>query len=571
MKTKMKSRHMFVLAMAVACVAAIPASRSLGAFGVPPVATAPAIKDGRIPEPSDDKEAAALKNIRDIYKDEYAKKSSEDKHLLAEKLLEESKAAAGDPASQFVLLREARDLGVAAGEVDLAMRASKAMGETFAVDAFETNNKTLAALRPVLKTPDVLVEAYNAAVENAVEAAEKEQFDAATHAADLASLFASAAKSTAKSTEALGLKQAIAAQSKAYDDYKLGLETLKKTKLATAIADANQSIGLYTALYLKQWTDGLKLIAKGNSSTWAPIAEADLKNPSASAEMTAVADQWWDLAGKEGGHRYRLLERAEYWYNLALADADGVNKTKIEKRLEQIAAGKPTYMGGATEAAKSVLPTTLELAKLKDVLKQYQAGDQSKQAAVVSQFSAIEARLNTDLKDPKTSTVPPAEFFARLKADIDLRKLMEDNGAANLVTASLAHPMADMMLNYTLGAHSKDDLAERMMGFEKIFADQMADKTYKTKFDGTLYSALRTYVDNNPNTYTTAASKIALADGLKQKGVKTAAVDRFRAQVPNSGTVLGQPPAQPTPKPPAGRGGATGGATGGTTPPKPGG
>jgi len=59
-------------------------------------------------------EAAALeeaeKLVRDLFKDEYAKKSLPAKQALAKKLRDQSAEVKDAPATRYVLLREAADL-----------------------------------------------------------------------------------------------------------------------------------------------------------------------------------------------------------------------------------------------------------------------------------------------------------------------------------------------------------------------------------------------------------------------------------------------------------------------------
>jgi hypothetical protein len=61
------------------------------------------------------KEAEAV--VRDLFKDDYAKKTPAERGILARKLLKLAKETKDDPVGRFVLLTEAMELGVLAGEV----------------------------------------------------------------------------------------------------------------------------------------------------------------------------------------------------------------------------------------------------------------------------------------------------------------------------------------------------------------------------------------------------------------------------------------------------------------------
>src|SRR5262249_28948818 len=65
-------------------------------------------------------------------------------------------------------------------------------------------------------------------------------------------------------------------------------------------------------------------------------------NPKGTKAQVAIGDAWWDLADKEKDPtRLSLQRRAAHWYEQAIPDLTGLNKVRIEKRIDEVAARAP--------------------------------------------------------------------------------------------------------------------------------------------------------------------------------------------------------------------------------------
>src|SRR5262249_42569303 len=107
-------------------------------------------------------------------------------------------------------------------------------------------------------------------------------------------------------------------------------------------AEANAEVGRYYALLKGNWKKGLPLLLKGKDEALQALAKKDLANPKASKAQVAVGDAWWDLADKEQDPaKLNLQRRAAHWYETALPDLAGLNKVRVEKRLQEVAARAP--------------------------------------------------------------------------------------------------------------------------------------------------------------------------------------------------------------------------------------
>src|SRR6187549_3616494 len=85
-------------------------------------------------EPDANAQKETLKQIKDLFKDEYARKGAADQAALAQKLLQKGIETNDDLPSKFVLLKEAREVAAASGDADTAMRAAGETAKAFAVD-----------------------------------------------------------------------------------------------------------------------------------------------------------------------------------------------------------------------------------------------------------------------------------------------------------------------------------------------------------------------------------------------------------------------------------------------------
>ena len=115
----------------------------------------------------------ALKVIRDLFKQEYAKRDVESRRELAANLLEQADTTHDSPVTRFVLLEEARGVAASVGDVETAMAAARKTAESFKVAPFETEEAALKAARKSVRRPDqaaTLADAYLELARSAIEA-----------------------------------------------------------------------------------------------------------------------------------------------------------------------------------------------------------------------------------------------------------------------------------------------------------------------------------------------------------------------------------------------------------------
>src|ERR1700687_1091611 len=108
-------------------------------------------KKSLVPDGSSQKDAERL--IREIFKDDYAKRSQPDRVALARKLLEQASQTNDSPASHYVLLREARDLASQGGDLDSALKAIDQIAAGYDGETVSMRGSVLAVAAKSAKSP----------------------------------------------------------------------------------------------------------------------------------------------------------------------------------------------------------------------------------------------------------------------------------------------------------------------------------------------------------------------------------------------------------------------------------
>lgn len=471
----------------------------------------------RIPVPTTQAAQEAEKLVKDVYKDEYAKRGPEERKALAARLLEDGRNNKADPASQYVLLREARDAAAQVGDVEVALDAITEMGKVFVIDVPEAKLATLNTIRGSARG-----EAQAAAAEATLalldEASAADNFDVAAKAADLSLGFATAAKDMSLVTEIQARKLDIKAQITAYMAMKIGADKLKKDPKDP---QANADVGSYLAFYKGDWDKGLPLLANGNDPMVVAAAKADLAAPVDDLGMSKVGDLWFDLASARPLMRNRIMVRAEFWYNLVAPTAEGLLQTKVQKRLDQIAALKSTTTGNLSEATRKALPTPAEIKQLKELYAEHNPGSQ--------QLYRLKETLLRRLQ-PNGVFGSDADFFARCKADMQLRKIFLQNGD----NAYVFQPLIQSFDSFAQTSKTKEEYASRLVAFDRF--NQTEKAVDQMTFDNIVYASVRNFVIRNVGLFPTQAARLQFCAMLKAKGVKSPGLERYKTYLERSRT-----------------------------------
>ncbi len=284
----------------------------------------------RAPEPDEAAQKDRLKLVRDLFKDEYARRTPADQKALARRLLEKGLETKDDAPTRYVLLKESRDLGAAAGDVETCLEACDRLGESFTVDVVAMKSGILSKLAPAARDAEsqrLLARGFLAV---AVDAVRSDSYAAALAAAGKAEAAAKAAQDVGLLARAQEVKKDLGVLK---DDY-----TKIKGLLEKGEAGEPEAVGRYLCFVKDDWDGGLMALMRAKGSPLSALAEMDLGDPKEADKEVAVGDGWWDLAQKEkvAWKKKRQLGRARLWYERALSVATGLTQVRLQKRVAEI-------------------------------------------------------------------------------------------------------------------------------------------------------------------------------------------------------------------------------------------
>jgi hypothetical protein len=288
-----------------------------------------------VPEPAKQKESEAI--IRDIFKDEYARRSPAERISLARTLIKEAARTKDDPASKFVLLRQAKDLAVEGGDFTLALHAWDELAQTFAGDFTADRISVLTAAAKGAKSVEDFQRLARWNLDLAETALGGEQLEVAEKALDQALASAKKGKDMPAVAKAEARLKDLAALRAWKERVARAREALAKNPEDPA---ANLALGQNLCMVQGNWEAGLKHLVKGDDPGLKTLATRDLARPLEPQEQLSLGDGWWDRAEKEmGSIRTGARARAVYWYEHAFGKLTGLHRARALKRLQE--SGSP--------------------------------------------------------------------------------------------------------------------------------------------------------------------------------------------------------------------------------------
>lgn len=290
-------------------------------------------KSPRTPVPSKPDQEKARKLVRDLFKNEYAKKSPADMKALSAKLWAQAHETKDDPNSRFVLFQEARDLAVRGNDLPAALKVVEDMSAVFDVNESIERIAVLDMAAGVSTSVNgkVVAETAQNIYEELLAQEDFVNAGKALKAAQVAAgklTFPTLAKTLAEREKELASVRDEAEKAKA------ALAALKNSPDNKA---ACLTAGTYLCLRRSAWDQGLPLLAKSGEARLAAAAVKELKRPDNATDQLSVADEWWDVAdASTEPDKTKLKQHAADWYQQALPGLTGLAKTKVEQRLKSV-------------------------------------------------------------------------------------------------------------------------------------------------------------------------------------------------------------------------------------------
>lgn len=289
------------------------------------------------PIPDKAAHARSLALIEDIFKEDFQNaKTPEAKSKLAGLLLQQGRESKDDASNRYVLYIEALGMAAHGGDAALTLQAIEEINRDYIIDAPDLKARSLAIVAQNVPTKEAgkdLVDLLQPLVSEAIEA---DNYEAARKLAEVVEVAARKSKVVALVTAAKKRQDEIVALHKSFSKQQAFLDRIKKDP---ADAEANLELGRYFALYKGRWERGLQHLAKGNDELLSGLAKADLNDPKDTKDQLILADRYWETSNKEKDPaQLQLQRRAMHWYEKALSNLAGLNRTKALKRIDIVSA-----------------------------------------------------------------------------------------------------------------------------------------------------------------------------------------------------------------------------------------
>jgi hypothetical protein len=319
--------------------------------------------DTREATPSEEARREAFARVREIYGSDLAAANTPTrKSDLAVELSRQADETT-NPIDKWVLLTESLRLATDAGDAATAIPLIERIGAEYAVDRCATRLEALSRLVPKATSGQAAEVARHC-----LDFAWEREAASDTELAGRAVLLASAAAKKAKNSDLMAEVSRLAQKQKERQKVDKEIQPLL-SKLAESPDDADLCLELGELLCFRasRWAEGLPLLQKGSDRQLAAIARLELSPPESPADHVRVGDAWWEWAeSQRGATRTAAQAVAARHYSSALNQAEGLERARLEKRINAVAA----ISGGTGETAPlAMLPEVEVVGALNGVSK----------------------------------------------------------------------------------------------------------------------------------------------------------------------------------------------------------
>ncbi|MDA1015901.1 MAG: hypothetical protein O3A00_15775 [Planctomycetota bacterium] len=419
-----------------------------------PMTLVVAVERAEVPDPESVRAARA--EIRQVFvNDVKAAKTPGAKTALANRLATES-GTERNPATRYGLLLEAHDLAVENGDTAQVLSVIEKMNELFKIDVTAQKLASLQAVEKSIKSRDVLRSFLNLLAEEARIAVESEQFDAAAKLLDTATTAARKLRDASLSRVLAGSRTELKERRLEFADYQRALGTLENTPRDP---EALMIAAKYFCVRKGDWDEGLKRLSTADDAELLQLLARHSTGATEAAVQAKLADDWWAwIRADRRKTRDWLRPIPASWYAKAMVSVAGLERTRIEKRLQEIGSildGRMASTRSAIEANRRAALWALNIGgQIKIRIAQAEIDVVLVNALPPVQFAVTGVRTNhqpvgdidlinlTGLSELKTLDLTDSQIvgdgLAHLRQSQKLESLMLDN-AVTCTDKALPH------------------------------------------------------------------------------------------------------------------------------------
>jgi len=330
---------------------ATPSTPSTPTSTAPPASTTP--PDAKIAMPTAESIATAKAEVDRVFTDILRRATSPDQKKLLAQTLSTTAEKETDPAKRYVLLSQAIQVAVTAGDLHGGAQLVEQLVEDYEVDGAQEKLKFAQAIVRQGLAPPERAQAALMAAEFSQTALDEQDFSAAAELANLSYRMAQNAGST-------DLRAAMMRHMRKMEQIKT--EHTRYQQALTHLADVDPDTpqehlvaGQFLATAIEDWEAACKHFAKCDKPAIRDAALGEQKNPTDAGEQLSIADAWRDAAKDETAHKkFAYLRRARHWYEQA-ATQPGLSRTAAEREIASIDAILPASERVSSFASTGVL------------------------------------------------------------------------------------------------------------------------------------------------------------------------------------------------------------------------
>jgi len=296
----------------------------------------PVLNRGRAPVPAPQVAQSSLDRVREIFANEYAAATTAPKKADLAKRLVGQLPATTDLTDRWTLLSESLRLSTEGGDVETALPLIERIPAEFAVERNASRLEALSRLAQKASGAEAsdIAKAVLSLANELDSLNDGELFSKAT---TLASSLARKSKNQALMTETSRLQQQSREQQKLAKEIS---QLVTKVRDNPADGEAHFAAGSVLCLKAGRWAEGLPLLTKGSDSAVAALAKLELAKPQTPSDIVNLADGWWDwAASQKTAFKDGAIRHAADLYQTALPELSGLDKVKVEKRLQEATLG----------------------------------------------------------------------------------------------------------------------------------------------------------------------------------------------------------------------------------------
>lgn len=301
----------------------------------------------RVPVPDEAAVEASLKTAKQLFVADYTSRDPARFQALIGKLLENARQSSAGSADQYALFNEAARLSVTtASDITSAFETIDELARTFEVSPVRLKLDLLEQVPGRDLVSRVVCSHHAIALANS--AAGDSQPELVEESLEVASRMAKLARAT-------GLTRFIVMEEKRHDGLvrmQAEVEAAQKALAEFADPTKSQTVGEYLALHLNDWERGLPHLARGDDAVITAAAKRELSMTSSgttpqAADMEQLSDDWLKIAAKfDGVASANVADHGTGWLRRAFAAAKGLERTRLERKLEESSQAGPDPVRG---------------------------------------------------------------------------------------------------------------------------------------------------------------------------------------------------------------------------------